>query len=790
MAVVISGIEILCCLGTNKEEVFQKIIAGAGGIKEYPLSLGKIGDNCMTNNRVPFSSADAANDYLFECAIGAIKDAGLTIEDLQRNKVGLVIGTSLGGMRVGELFYQAILKNSKPNLKLKKLFNYPIYAPVDYLCSHLPVNGPSLCVSTACSSGQVAISIGYELINSGRCNIVITGGVDVLCEISVAGFASLKALSSHACSPFSNTSPGLSLGEGVAVLILEDLQNAQLRRSRPYAEVCGYGISADAYHPTAPDPTGAGIIRAIKNALKDAGVEPEEVEYINAHGTGTPSNDIAETLGVKRCFRNNWQGLYMSSIKGAIGHTLGAAGAIECAITTLSLYYGVIPPTINFSTPRPGCDMNYVPNHSLNRTINIAISNSFAFGGNNSSIIFRRKIQPPNYKRHHGMEDERIVITGIGLITPLGSDKEIVWTTIKQGKSAITQFEGVADFYNRVIATQRGMVADDYLNSMQLRYRRKMDRLSLLSSIAAKAAIKDANLQIDHKNSDDIGICFGTGTGSLSTIEEFYRKIVVKGDKLGDAALFPNTVLNAPVGYITLETGIKGPNITLGRGRLSFLHALFVGCCWLKRHRARAILCGSGDEYSEILHKSFLSLRLAACSRNSYAMLNKNEKGFIPGEGAIFFVLETLKHALQRNARIYGEIADFAFGEDGFSSDGKGMIQAIEGINFHNPDIIFTSISGGLARDFREFYGIRKKFDGLIPKMLSLAPIFGEMPSTLTGINLFAALKVFEENFLPANVVLDSLSNTNTCEVKNILITANDFVSSSGAFLVKRPNGR
>lgn len=785
MEVAISGIEIFCALGRNKEEVFGNLIAGKSGIRDYKIPVARIDRKEMPQTSI-YSGVTDHNDYLLRCAIGALNDAKVDLMSLETERIGLVVGTSLGGMRIGEVFYQTLIKEEKPGLKVKALLDYPIHAPVDYLVSKLKLRGPSICVSTACSSGQVAVSIAYDLIKNNICDLVIAGGVDTLCEISFGGFSSLKALASTPCAPFSNTALGLSLGEGAGVLILEPLKNALYRKGSAYAIICGYGIASDCYHPTAPDPTGEGIARAMKSAVLGSNVCADEVDYINAHGTGTPSNDIAETLGVKKAFRENFRNILMSSIKGAIGHTLGAAGAIECAITAFSLYKNQFPPTVNFTSARPGCDMNYIPNQGITKEIKIAISNSFAFGGNNSSIVLKAvKKDSKNVQEIASVDDEPVVITGIGLASPLGIDKEENWSAIIENRSSVREFEGVFDFYNRGFAKQRCRIDDGMFNSIRLKNRRKMDRLSLISSIAALAALTDAHIKVTSQNSERIGIIYGTGTGSLETIEKFYRSIVTNGLKNGDAGLFPNTVLNSPVGYITIETGIKGPNCTIGRGRVSLFFSLFLGYLWLKNKRADVVLCGSGDEYSEILHKAFLSLKMAGNNSEGIHLLEKEKKGFVLGEGATFFVLEPLSQAKRRGVEIYTEIKNFSVG----MGDGKRIISKTITGEVEEIDLAFSTITGGLKRDFEEFEAVKGSFDEHICSIATTSRIFGEVPSTICGFNLFGALMAIKKNLLPPHLIIDKQPKIKDNIFNKILLTGNDFKGIMGSFLIERYNG-
>jgi 3-oxoacyl-[acyl-carrier-protein] synthase II len=253
------------------------------------------------------------------------------------------------------------------------------------------LNGFRATISTACSSSATSIGYGFDLIRSGVQEIVITGGSESLSELTFAGFNSLRLMDSEYCRPFDKSRRGLSLGEGAAILILEDYRSAEDRGATIYAEVLGYATNSDAFHMTSPDPEAMGMSKVMSKALKTANVSRDRVDYINAHGTATKINDQMETRAIKRVFREkSARDLPISSTKSMVGHCLGAAGAIEAVATVLALHDQVVPPTIHLENPDPECDLDYVPNNSRAQEIHIALNNSFAFGGNNTSLVFGR----------------------------------------------------------------------------------------------------------------------------------------------------------------------------------------------------------------------------------------------------------------------------------------------------------------------------------------------------------------------------------------------------------------
>jgi 3-oxoacyl-[acyl-carrier-protein] synthase II len=265
-----------------------------------------------------------------------------------------------------------------------------------FIAMKLGAKGPCLDVSTACATGTHAIGEAMKIIQRGDADVMIAGGTEAaLTPLVLAGFCQAKALShrndapERASKPFDRDRDGFVLSEGAAVLVLEELRHAEKRGARIYAELAGYGLSSDAFHYTRPDPDGDGAARAMALALTDAGMQPEEIDYLNAHGTSTVSNDAIETLAIKKAFRTHANKLFVSSTKSMLGHMLGAAGAVEAVVTVLAIRDGIIPPTINYGTPDPACDLDYVPNRARTLPVGAALSNSLGFGGTNGALVFR-----------------------------------------------------------------------------------------------------------------------------------------------------------------------------------------------------------------------------------------------------------------------------------------------------------------------------------------------------------------------------------------------------------------
>ena len=335
--------------------------------------------------------------YAFGAAVMAVEDSGLKIEGEFAEAVGVIIGVGLCGLDTIEVTHKALLDGGPRKIS-------PFFIPKvisNLAAGHVAIRygakGVNWTPTSACASGSHAIGEAFHLIRRGLQDAVIAGGAEsAITPLGVGGFAAMKALSTRndeperASRPFDKERDGFVIGEGSGVLILEEREQALKRGAKIYAEVIGYGANGDAYHMTAPAPEGEGAARCMRLALKDAGIAPSEIDYINAHGTSTEYNDANETIAIKTVFGEQAAKLPVSSTKSMTGHLLGAAGAVEGAYCVLALQQGMLPPTINYENPDPACDLDYVPNQARKADINVALSNSFGFGGTNASVIFRR----------------------------------------------------------------------------------------------------------------------------------------------------------------------------------------------------------------------------------------------------------------------------------------------------------------------------------------------------------------------------------------------------------------
>jgi len=398
--VVITGLGVVSPIGNSVPAFWNSLLEGKDGTKEItvfdpsPYRIKIVAEVSGLDPEDHFSKKEIRR--LSRCdQFGVVafreawKTAHLDRDPIDKNRVGVVLGAGSGGILSVEKYFRDFyhgLKRPSPSL----LISYSLATTTDLVAIESGLKGPRNTTATVCSSSSVSLGVAYEMIQMGMADVMVSGGSDSLCEVSFSGFSSLKLVDPESCKPFDKRRQGLVIGEGAGILVLEELEHAIKRNAPIHSEFLGYGICADAYHLTSPEPNGEGVERVIRIALAHAGISPEEVDTINAHGTATPFNDIAETWGIKRVFGGRAKEIPISGIKSMVGHCLGSAGGIEAVAMVLTLKNGAIPPTIHYEVPDPLCDLNYTPNHSIRRDVKIGISNSFAFGGNNACLVFKK----------------------------------------------------------------------------------------------------------------------------------------------------------------------------------------------------------------------------------------------------------------------------------------------------------------------------------------------------------------------------------------------------------------
>jgi 3-oxoacyl-[acyl-carrier-protein] synthase II len=406
--VVVTGLGIVSPVGLSVPEAWDNIVAGASGIRpitefdasEFPVRFGGTIEDFDASDYVSKKDARKMERFIhYGVAAGtqAIRDAGLEINDQNAERIGASIGSGIGGLRGIEKNYDAFLKGGPRKIS-------PFFVPaniINMIGGNLSITyglkGPNIAMVTACTSGTHSIGEAARIIAYGDADAMLAGGAEMATtETGLGGFAAAKALSTRNDDPQTASRPwdldrdGFVLGDGAGVMVLEEYEHARTRGATIYAEVSGYGMSGDAYHMTQPSKNGEGAARCMRNAIRDAGLNPDQIDYINAHGTSTPAGDVAEVRGIKTALGEHARKVAVSSSKSMTGHLLGAAGGVEAIFAIMAIRDQIAPPTINQITADPDCDLDFVPNEARNMKINAVMSNSFGFGGTNGAIVFTK----------------------------------------------------------------------------------------------------------------------------------------------------------------------------------------------------------------------------------------------------------------------------------------------------------------------------------------------------------------------------------------------------------------
>ena len=409
--VVVTGLGAITPIGNTLAEYWEGLLSGRNGIGSITLFDASRHDCRIAGEVKGFNPHDHMDrkdakrmDRFAQFGVvasqQAIADGQFVINELNAEQVGVIIGTGVGGLKVLEDQQEVYLTKGPSRCSPFMIPTMIANMAAGLTAIHIGAKGPNSCTVTACASGANAVGDAFRLIQSGYAQAMICGGTEAaVTPLALAGFAASKALSTrnddpaHASRPFDRDRNGFVMGEGAGILLLEELEYALSRGARIYAEIVGYGMTCDAYHMTAPVPGGEGAARAMQMAMKDGGITPEQVSYINAHGTSTPANDVTETKAIKKALGDAAYKVAISSTKSMTGHLLGGSGGIEAVAAVMAIANDQVPPTINLENPDPECDLDYVPNHSRAQKVDVVLSNSFGFGGHNVTLAFKKYSQ-------------------------------------------------------------------------------------------------------------------------------------------------------------------------------------------------------------------------------------------------------------------------------------------------------------------------------------------------------------------------------------------------------------
>lgn len=585
MTIVVTGLGAVTALGKTARETFERLLAGERGLRQLTLfDPGEIRTRIVAEvpdvRCPPDPTVSRTSELALLAARAAMEDAGL---DVRSRRVGLVLGGTTAGMLETESVLAMLLstekteQSSEREAALSRMLSHPLSAPTDRLVLELGPFARARSLSSACSSGANALAVGATWLELGLVDAVVCGGADSLCRVTLSGFNSLAALDPLGARPFDVRRRGLTLGEGAAVMVLERAADARGRQKRAICTLLGWSSRSEAHHITNPESTGEAPFRAMHAALERAGLRPSDVDYVNAHGTGTPLNDPMETRALARLFGSDLPRVPVSSQKGMIGHTLAAAGAIEAVITALAIEQGVVPPTGGLEEPDPECRLRHVL-AAERRPLRAAISSSFGFGGMDTALVLGTAdhvapARPPK---------RGVVVTGIAAVTPSG----------------VFVGEEVADLPSRSCPVGETSVTlpPDALDSERAR---RLDRASRIAAVACGRALSSS----EGGQARDVGLALGIAFGAVDATAEFMRRLRDKGPRMVRPAEFPSLVPSSPAGHVSIYLGLGGPTVVVADLAASGECAIAHACELIAVGDVDRICAGGVEERSAIVEE-------------------------------------------------------------------------------------------------------------------------------------------------------------------------------------------
>jgi 3-oxoacyl-[acyl-carrier-protein] synthase II len=650
--VVITGMGIISCAGNEIESFASTILKGERSlflINDFRINhfnakyAGLVTDDLLLNpylDKKEFGTADRAVKLAAIAACQAVTDASIK-ELLPTIKAGLVLGTCSGPMQTIEGQYQREL-DGDASFSEDDYFRRQYYSLSVLLGLHFGITGPAFTVTTACSAFAAAVAAAVDMIRLGMLDCALVGGADSFSTTTLAGFAGLKATHENFCSPFSLT-PGLNLGEGAGFVVLENREFALKRSANVKGEILGVGLSNDAWHCSAPDPTGKGAAQSMQNAINNSAVTLSDISFISAHGTGTAANDKAETKAVMRVFGQASASIPMSSTKGALGHCLGAAGAVETIAALVCAEKEIYPPSAGFTEPREGCTLDYVPDTGrVWKKETVFLKNNFAFGGNNASIVIGTGSK--TYRQPAEISDDPVCITGTGFVSALGVGASIPDPNTFSQKLDCNEKE----ISGRGMFSCREVPLFD-LHSIDKRLDSRSERSAQMTAIAVVKALASAAIPERQAGRMNLGLFMSIAQGSTWAEQEHIVSLLAHNYELSHVSAFPYIVPNSVTGTVCRMLSLTGHNSTFCNGHGAGLTGLGMAWAAVRNGHASMLLSGSMDDLSE--------RGLVDC------VLSETRSVSMPpiGEGAAMFLLEKYSHALERGCVPLCFIRSFVF---------------------------------------------------------------------------------------------------------------------------------
>ena len=656
------------------------------------------------------------------------------------NRIGVIVGTAAGGILGVERFFRARTSGLPITSPLSMLSSFCLSSLATNIAKEFKIEGSRMTIATVCSSSGLAMAAAKELLHTEDLDAVLVAGAETLSEVSHAGFNSLRSIAPERCQPFDLNRKGLILGEGAGAIVLERLDSAKKREVPILACLRGYALTTDTHHFTAPQPEGQAIAATVEQALADSGLMPEDIAYVNAHGTGTKLNDAAETRGLRTALGPHADLTVVSSTKSMIGHQMGAASILEAIATVMTLQQGMIHPTANLETPDPDCDMDYASDGARRGEINGALSNSFAFGGSNISLAFSRdtgkKQVPTDKKPGRGRTP---VISGIGIVSPLGTGKKDFTQALNQRKVAIKSLESLGEAWT---SFEGAMVEMDQVNeNTPPAIRRRLNRQASFLFVSFKEAMEDAGIKLE--KSEKLSMAYGSAFGCSGNVHRLYSQLLKDGPKFVSPMEFNMSVTNAPPSLIAQQFGLKGPIWVFVADEASWDISLQWAASQIRSGRSDQIAVCAAEEINESI--------LAITHELGLLEIRGNE-GAVLGEGAVCMILESERSAQCRGASVYGIVAecctvqDSSCGPLAYSGDPKHLLRAatrcIQKPDKQRGELLCISPdngSPGLEKTAEKVFDEMKNAWGRNAGMVNFKSCFGES-GVSGGLGLTATL--------------------------------------------------
>lgn len=711
VGVVIAAVGAITPHGGSAEALWDGVRAGRVAISpvrrlfmdHYQTTLGgEITEPCSPG--YDYAPGCDARDFSIDFALAAAEEAmagsGLRVgTDIPAERWGVAYGTCHGGWRSAELALREVQEGGSPDWH--RYTFVPPQAGAEALSAAFGLKGPVLSANTACAASAHALAHALDVIRAGAADAMLVGGSDAFSESAFAGFSSLWSLSAQPAAPYSKDRSGLTLGEGSGMLLLLSRQAAERTGAPVVAEVLGYGLSADGHHPTAPHPEGEGAARAIRSALTVSGLTPDDIRYVNGHGTGTEKNDSAESNAVRAALGEAAEKISLSSTKSMIGHLLGAAGAVEGIVTVLALRDQVAPPTASFTGLDPQCGLDPVAGTGRPMVLDTALSNNFGFAGANATIAFARPGGPGAPASAVGLDD--VVVTGFGVITSAGEGAEVLWDAYAAGRRQGAPEDGLrvarVEFDRSAVGTPRE--------------RRRMDKVSQLAIASCRVALGAAGADADADAVAATGVVLGTAIGPMESSERFTVPVLSEGVQEANPAVFTNTVYNGAAGHVAMALGTKGPTSTLTSGHAAGAAALGVAYDMLRAGRAERLLVPAVEAFSPATLAAYRSIPLFGSAAG---------RRYTLAEAGIALVLERRSSAERRGAPIHAVVLGHATASDAcgigrWDPSGDGVERAMRkalrsaGLRPDHVAAVWASAAGLAAADRPEQAAVERVFD-------------------------------------------------------------------------------